>query len=283
MLLRQLFCFHYTDREKGIGAELQDIRTIGIPRGLLFYQYGVLWQRFLEELGYQVEVSAPPDRAIFDAGEAASVDEVCLASKTYMGHVAALLDGGRCDAIFVPSYDSADVRAGFCTKYQSLPDLVAATFADRMPQLITMRVSKANDRKQAKADFLELGRRLGAAPRRVAHAYKVAQRAQDAADAAAAAAQQETLHLLDKYRKVAASDPTGAEQPPLAILLVAHRAAGRHRHLRRPDRPRCRLQAQLRLLRHAAVAHQPAVGGRHHHAASAGGRHRAALGVPVRP
>lgn len=201
---------------------MQDIRTIGIPRGLLFYQYGVLWQRFLEELGYQVEVSAPTDRAIFDAGEAASVDEVCLASKTYMGHVAALLDGGRCDAIFVPSYDSADVRAGFCTKYQSLPDLVAATFADRMPQLITMRVSKANDRKQAKDDFLELGRRLGAAPRRVAHAYKVAQRAQDAADAAAAAAQQETLHLLDKYRKVAASDPTGAEQPPLAILLVAH-------------------------------------------------------------
>lgn len=200
----------------------RDIKIVGIPRGLLFHRYGTLWQRFFEELGLQVVVSPQTDRAVFEAGEAASVDEVCLASKAYMGHVAALLDEGACDAIFVPSYDNGDIRAGFCTKYQSLPDLVAATFRDRTPQLVTMRVRAANDRKRARGEYIELARRLGASPKSAARAYKIAYHAQDAADAARAAAQQETLRLLAKYRKVAATDPTGAEQAPLAILLVAH-------------------------------------------------------------
>lgn len=201
---------------------MQHIETIGIPRGLLFHEYGVLWQRFFEELGFRVLVSPQTDRAVFEAGEAASVDEVCLASKAYMGHVAALLDGGQCDALFVPSYDNGDVRAGFCTKYQSLPDLVAATFRDRGVKLVTMRVRSANDRKRTRGEFIELARQLGASPKKAMHAYKAAARAQEAADAARAAAQQETLRLLAKYRKVAAGDPTGTEQAPLAILLVAH-------------------------------------------------------------
>lgn len=198
------------------------IKTIGIPRGLLFYRYGVLWQTFFENLGFQVVISPETDRSIFEAGEAASVDEVCLASKAYMGHVLALLDGGQCDALFVPSYDSGDVRAGFCTKYQSLPDLVSATFRDRTPQLITMRVRSVSDHKQTRKEFIELARRLGASPKQAAHAYKMATRAQERSDSARASAQHETLRLLEKYRKVAASDPSGTEQAPLAILLVAH-------------------------------------------------------------
>lgn len=195
---------------------------IGIPRALLFYEYGVLWQCFFKELGYQVILSPPTDRAIFEIGEAASVDEVCLASKTYMGHVAALLDEDVCDAIFVPSYDSVDVRAGFCTKYQSLPDLVAATFADRAPRLITMRVQRANDRKQTRADFVELGRKLGISSRQTIRAYNKAQRAQIAFNDVLATEQQKTLALLKTYRKTVATDPNHAEQAPVALLLVAH-------------------------------------------------------------
>ncbi|WP_251211758.1 acyl-CoA dehydratase activase-related protein [Adlercreutzia murintestinalis] len=198
------------------------VRTIGIPRSLLFYEYGVLWQRFFEELGFQVVVSPPTDRAIFERGEAASVDEVCLASKTFMGHVAALAEGDQCDALFVPSFDNSDIRVGFCTKYQALPDLVRATFPQMRPQLVTMRVQKASDKKRMRADYLELARRLGANPRQASRAYKRALHAQEASDAARAKAQQETLALLAKYRKVVASDRTGTEQPPLAILLVAH-------------------------------------------------------------
>ncbi|WP_241157044.1 acyl-CoA dehydratase activase-related protein [Adlercreutzia sp. ZJ304] len=199
-----------------------EVRVIGIPRGLLFYKYGVMWQTFFEELGFKVVLSPKTDRAVFEAGEAASVDEVCLASKVYMGHVVALLEGGECDAIFVPSYNSGDVRAGFCTKYQSLPDLVEATFHERAAKFITMRVQKANDHKSARLDFIELAHRLNASPKQALRAYKQAMRAQEAANSSRVSSQQETLRLLTKYRKVAASDPTGTEQAPLVILLVAH-------------------------------------------------------------
>lgn len=201
---------------------MEQINTIGIPRGLLFYEFGVMWQRFLEELGFRVVLSPQTDRAVFEAGEAASSDEVCLASKTYMGHVAALLENEDVDAIFVPAYDNSDVRCGFCTKYQSLPDLVRATFRDQAPEIITMCVRKISDKKRTRADFLELANRLGANPRRAAAAYKTAMRAQHAANNAKSDYQKETLALLKRYRKIAATDPTGTVQPQLAILLVAH-------------------------------------------------------------
>ena len=82
-------------------ADLADVRRIGIPRALLYYRYGALWRAFFEELGRTVIVSEPSDRGVFEAGDAVSVDECCLASKLYLGHVAALID--RTDALFIPS------------------------------------------------------------------------------------------------------------------------------------------------------------------------------------
>ena len=108
--------------------DLADVRTVGIPRGLLQFRYGELWKTFFEELGRTVVLSDETDKAVVDAGCALSVDECCLASKAYMGHIANLAD--RCDAVFVPCYASANARAGFCTKFQSAPDLVRNTFRD---------------------------------------------------------------------------------------------------------------------------------------------------------
>ena len=83
-----------------------DVKTIGIPRGLLYYRYATLWCTFFEELGRRVVVSSPTDRAILEAGDHRSVDECCLASKIYMGHVEALLQDDEVDAIFIPSVDN---------------------------------------------------------------------------------------------------------------------------------------------------------------------------------
>lgn len=85
-------------------ADLADIQVIGIPRALLQYRYGVLWRTFFEKLGKKVVLSDETDRGIVDAGIARSVDETCLASKIFMGHVVNLI--GRCDAVFVPCYAS---------------------------------------------------------------------------------------------------------------------------------------------------------------------------------
>lgn len=48
-------------------ADLADIHVIGIPRALLQYRYGVLWQTFFEALSKTVVISDETDKAIVDA------------------------------------------------------------------------------------------------------------------------------------------------------------------------------------------------------------------------
>lgn len=196
------------------------VQTIGIPRALLFHRYGTLWQTFFEELGINVIVSEETTRAVLEAGDARSIDEACLASKVFMGHVAALL--GKVDAVFIPSFASVNHRAGFCTKFQSLPDLVSSTFHDERLTVISLDLEDATDAKKTKAAFLDLAARLGASGAQAKKACKAAASAQAAHDARAAKHAAETLSLMAKYRKVAASDPHGRETAPPLILLVAH-------------------------------------------------------------
>ena len=212
-----------------LSPSLDDVRTVGIPRGLLSYRYGALWKAFFETLGRSVVVSDETDRALVDAGTALSVDECCLASKAFLGHVASLV--GACDAIFLPCYASANPRAGFCTKFQSMPDLAQNTFRDRGVRFITLLVKDASDERGTREAYLELGRRLGASPREARRAWKAAVRAQSALNDANAARQDETLRLLDEYRRVVARDTTGTERQPLAILLAAHPYIAHDRYL----------------------------------------------------
>ncbi|MDO4289616.1 MAG: acyl-CoA dehydratase activase-related protein [Eggerthellaceae bacterium] len=218
-----------------------DVRVVGIPRGLLFYRYGAGWRTFFEALGRTVVTSPETDKAIVDAGTRVSIDECCLASKAYLGHVANLV--GRCDAVFVPCYASADARAGFCTKFQSAPDLVASTFRDQGVRVMSMLVDRASNDKAAREAFTELALRMGASAADAKRACKTAHTAQTHVDKKRAAAQEATLRHLDEQRKAAAgasssaasgvggsATPSPSAAPaapaaatsPLAILLVAH-------------------------------------------------------------
>ncbi len=214
---------------KIIPRDYADIQTVGIPHGLLCYRYGVLWKTFFEELGRTVVMSEETDKAIEEAGDAASVDECCLASKVYLGHVASLI--GRCDAVFVPCYASGDHRAGFCTKFQSATDLVRNTFRSKGIRVLPMLIEDVNDRKKTRMAFMDLAFRMGVAPHEARVAWKRALQAQADHDAQRAVAQEETLRLLDEYRRVVALDKTGREERPIAILLAAHPYIAHDRYL----------------------------------------------------
>lgn len=200
-------------------ADLFDVHVIGIPRALLYYRYGTLWRTFFEQLGCTVILSPETDKAIVDAGIARSVDETCLASKVFMGHVESLI--GRCDAIFVPCYASCDHHRGFCTKFQSVPDLVRNTFRSEL-RVISLLVENLSDAKAMKTAYVELALRLGKSRKDAAHAWKLALKAQHDEERSNTRNQEEILKLLDEYRRVVAQDPTGSEQAPLSILVVAH-------------------------------------------------------------
>lgn len=195
--------------------------VIGIPRGLLWHKYGILWQTFFEKLGYKVLLSSNTDKAIFDLGEAKSSDEVCLASKIYLGHVATLV--GKCDAIFVPCYDNTNVRAGFCTKYQSLPDMVKATFRSDHMRFLTLRIANVKDARKTKKAFIEFATsELGVSAKDASRAYSYAFKAQAVHDRRIVLRQEESFSLLDRLKRVSQDDETMMAEVPLSILLVAH-------------------------------------------------------------
>jgi len=200
-----------------------DVQVVGIPRALLFYRFGVLWTTFFESIGRTVVVSDPTDKAIADEGDRLSVDECCLASKVFVGHVESLV--GRCDAVFVPCYPTSDHRSGFCTKFQSATDMVRNTFRDDKLRVISCEVQNARKAKDVRRAFCDMAARMGVAPKDARTAFKAAWDAQRAHDEALASAQERTLRrLIDERRAADAAAAAGddAVARPLGILVVAH-------------------------------------------------------------
>lgn len=197
-------------------GDCADVQRVGVPRALLYYRYGTLWETFFSELGREVVLSRPTDRALMEAGEALSVDECCLASKAYLGHAESLL--GSCDALFVPSMGNLGRRQGFCTKFQALPDLVANTFADERIEVVSCLVNEVEEHKNMKDALIELACQRYVGPREAKRAWKAAARAQEQAERAATLRQTRALSQLEAAR-AAARRP---EDAPLAILLAAH-------------------------------------------------------------
>ena len=193
-----------------------DIRTVGIPRALMFYRYETLWTSFFEAIGIHVVTSEPSERAMLERGDALSMDECCLASKLYMGHADSLM--GACDAIFVPSLANLGRFKSFCTKFQALPDLVANTFADQRIEVLSCLVNEVDEHKSMKDALIELATQRYTGPREAKRAWKAAARAQEQAERAATLRQTRALSQLEAAR-AAARRP---EDAPLAILLAAH-------------------------------------------------------------
>lgn len=204
-------------------SEWADIKVVGIPRALLYYRFGVLWTTFFEGIGRTVVVSDPTDKALADAGEHLSVDECCLASKVFVGHVASLAD--RCDAVFVPCYRASDHCSGFCTKFQSATDMVKSTFRDQGLRVLSCEVSDARKLKGSRRAFEEMALRMGVPLREARRALKAAWEAQEAHDKVRADEQMRLVRALDERKRAAAAPAVPGTAPsdaPLGILVVAH-------------------------------------------------------------
>lgn len=230
-------------------APYGNVKTVGIPRSFLYYRFGVLWKTFFEALDCTVVLSDETDRETLKRGDALSVDECCLVSKIFMGHVDTLK--GRCDAVFVPRYNRFSLRKSFCTKFQSLPDLTKNVFENArdnaflqasqdaaqenvrndetqkddcpprsnrpLPAYTEVRLISANideyEGISEKEAFIVLGQRMGHTHSQAKHAYSHARKAQDAYDDKLHQHLMENLHEKDH-------DSTGA--PKLKILVAAH-------------------------------------------------------------
>ena len=152
---------------------------IGLPRAMLYYRYRVLWRAFFQEVGLETVVSDPTDREILEQGTALAIDEACLSLKIYLGHAAALM--GKCDYILAPRVSSLGRHRSFCTRFESMPDLVRNVFRASGQNLLTYEVDEGMQRKDEESAFLEMGRSLGCPAKAVKRAYRLAKKADAAA------------------------------------------------------------------------------------------------------
>jgi len=176
--------------------------TIGIPRGLLYYRYGELWQTFLRELGCPILVSPETNRRIVEEGIRHSIDESCLPSKIYLGHVAWLL--GRCDCILVPRVAGIARENDVCVKFYAMYDIARNTFPDVRFLECNIDICSGQDEKTA---FLRLGNALGMSRLRALYAYQAGKSAQEAADAQKRRLQKEALEGTDAQKILLVSHP----------------------------------------------------------------------------
>lgn len=175
---------------------------IGLPRAMLYHRYEVLWKNYFSALGINCVISDPTNKEIIKSGTAVAIDEACLCTKIYLGHVKSLI--GKCDFILVPRISNFGIKRNMCTKFESLYDIVCNTFRKTNQKFISYNVDVINGHTEEQA-FTELGIELGFSKKEALSAYKAAKKAE-----------------LENLKNKIKSDESLYKKSGLKILIVAH-------------------------------------------------------------
>lgn len=127
---------------------------IGIPRGLYYYKYNILWKEFFKELGCDIIVSPETNFEILENGKKYSASEMCLSLKIYIGHVFYLKD--KVDYVLVPTSKTLDDN-NFCPYYLRIYDIVNNTFD---MNILNYNINEL-DKKYEEDEFIKIGEKLG--------------------------------------------------------------------------------------------------------------------------
>ena len=176
--------------------------TVGIPRALLYFKYAQLWESFFHTLGINYILSPDTNKDIIATGTNVAVDETCLSSKIYLGHVVWLM--GRCDYILVPRISSFGRAGTVCTKHQAIYDVVKSTFRDTDIKLLHYNIDRGNSENEMSA-FIKMGKFLGKSKAQSLFAYWNAKQAQKT----------ETVVALREQKSLLREDG-------IKILIIAH-------------------------------------------------------------
>jgi predicted nucleotide-binding protein (sugar kinase/HSP70/actin superfamily) len=141
---------------------------IGIPRALSTYEYPILFIKFFELLGIEVVLSENTTKEILKEGIEHSIDESCLASKVFMGHVASLIKREDIDYIFIPRICTLNREDTVCVKFYALYDICKNVFDNK--KFIALNIDYLKGETEFKA-FLKLGKKLGKKYKDIVYAY----------------------------------------------------------------------------------------------------------------
>lgn len=175
---------------------------IGIPRALLYHRYDVLWLTYFDELGFETVLSPVTDKTIMDEGSRYAIDENCLSSKLFFGHISALC--GKCDTIFVPRIANYGEEGVLCSRFEALYDIAVNTFRDRKVSFLCCDIDVQQKKTEEKA-FTDLALKLGKSASEGRQAYEKAK---------------ETAILAQK--KKTETQEALLEKDGIKILVVGH-------------------------------------------------------------
>lgn len=132
--------------------------VVGVPRALLFHEYGPLMLELLRQCGARAVLSPVTNKQILEAGLETCVDEACLPVKTFFGHAAYLAQ--RVDALFVPRFVSVERGAYICPKLMGLPDMIRAR-APGAPRIIDPCIDMSRGFAKTARSIAQLAPALG--------------------------------------------------------------------------------------------------------------------------
>ncbi len=173
---------------------------VGIPRAFLYYRHHTLWQNFFKNLDCEVIISPDTNKDIINIGKQYSIDESCLSSKIYMGHVAYLLD--KCDYILVPRISDYGKSEKVCVKFNGLYDVVKNTFPNA--HILDYNIEQTTHHQEL-TEFIKLGHLLNKHTPQIISAYRKAKKEE----------RKQNQIAMQKQNQILTS-------PNLKILIVSH-------------------------------------------------------------
>lgn len=176
--------------------------TVGIPRAMLYYRYEILWKNFFSGLGIKCVFSPQTNKEIIREGTASSIDEACLSTKIFLGHVKYLI--GKCDCILIPRISNFGLKRNMCTKFEALYDIASNAFRQSGQRFISYNIDYLKNQTEEKA-FAALGEELGFSRKEALASYKAAKKAES-----------------DYLKNQARAQETALKKPGLKILIVSH-------------------------------------------------------------
>jgi predicted CoA-substrate-specific enzyme activase len=200
--------------EAALSPPRAELKTIGIPRAMFFYDRFPFWCTYLQELGFNVVVSPPTDGRIAADGEELAIAQPCFPVQVAHGHVHALLKKGA-DYILLPNTVDAETpfmqaESKLCPWNQTLPFVVRAVEkleSDLNGKLLCPTIHFRQGSAHVREELRILARKLG--------------RSRASSDAAAAQAYQAQRNFGESVRRAGdqALNVLGAAHEPAIVLL----------------------------------------------------------------
>lgn len=142
--------------------------TIGIPKGMFFFEYSLIWEEFFKSLGFEVILSQDTNRRILDEGVKYCSNETCLPVKVFHGHVMSLKD--KVDYVFIPRYQSTGKNEYTCPKMCGLPDMIAANLGKQI-KILEAKIDVYLHPSETRESLIKMAREFKIKPARALEAF----------------------------------------------------------------------------------------------------------------